>query len=109
MSSEDTFEDRLMCVQFCLKGKVFLFRVSVYLLFSFLLQETIKSVILRSYVYLKLKNDTNYLMTSEDTVEDLLMNVQLYIKSKVFSFRVTIHLLFSLLLQKKLKIVFLPP
>ena len=33
-------------------------------------------------------------MTSEDTVEDPLMSVQFYIKSKVFSFRVTVHLLY---------------
>ena len=48
-------------------------------------------------------------MTSEDTVEDPLMSVQFYIKSKVFSFRVTVHLLFSFLLQETLKSVFLPP
>ena len=48
-------------------------------------------------------------MTSEDTVEDPLMSVQLYIKSKVYSFRVTVRLLFSFLLQETLKSVFLPP
>ena len=48
-------------------------------------------------------------MTSEDTVEDPLMSVQLYIKSKVFLFRVTVHLFFfSFLLQKTLESVFLP-
>ena len=48
-------------------------------------------------------------MTSGDKVEDPLRSVQFYIKSKVFSFQVTIHLLFSFLLQEMLKSVFLPP
>ena len=48
-------------------------------------------------------------MTSEDRVEDPLMSVQLYMKSKVFSFRVTVHLLFSFLKQETLRSVFLPP
>ena len=47
-------------------------------------------------------------MTSEDTVVDPLMGVQFNVKSKVFSFRITVHLLFSFLLQKTLKSVFLP-
>ena len=37
------------------------------------------------------------------------MSVQFYIKSKIFSFCVTFHLLFSFLLKKTLKSVFLPP
>ena len=61
------------------------------------------------YDYLKLKNNANYLMTSEDTAEDLLKSVHFYIKSKVFFFRVTVHLLFSFSLQETLKSVFLPP
>ena len=48
-------------------------------------------------------------MTSEDTVEDPLMSVQFYIKSKVFSIRVTVYPLFSFLMQESLKSVFLPP
>ena len=138
--------------------------------FSFLLQKTLKSIFLPRYESLKLNHDTNYLMTSEDTVEDPLMSVQFYIKTKsffilcyspstvlifiakdawicisttvwifktkpwhklfddiwrhgwrsvdecsvlykeqkFFSFRVTVHLLFSFLLQKTLKSVFLP-
>ena len=40
---------------------------------------------------LKLNHDINYLMTSEDMVEDPLMSVQFYLKSRVF-FRVTVHL-----------------
>ena len=47
-------------------------------------------------------------MASKDTVEDPLMSVQFYIKCKVFSFRVALYLLFSFLLQKSLKSVFLP-
>ena len=76
MISDDTVEDPLMNVQFYIKSKVFSFRVTVHLLFSFLLQGTLKSDFLPHYGYLKLNNDTNYLMTSEDTVEDPLMSVQ---------------------------------
>ena len=109
MTSEDTVEDPLMSVQFYIKSKVFSFRVTVHLLFSFLLQKTPTSVFLPRYESLQLNHDTNYLTTSEDTVEDPLMSVQFYIMSKVFSFRVTVHLLFSFLLQKTLKSVFLTP
>ena len=109
MTSEDAFEDPLMSVQFYIKSKVFSFRVTVHLLFSFLLQETLKSVFLPPFDSLKLNHDTNYLMKYEDPFEDPLMSVQFYIKSKVFSFRVTVHLLFSFLLHETLKSVFLPP
>ena len=48
-------------------------------------------------------------MTTEDTVEDPLMSVYFYIKSKsFFSFCVTFHLLFSFFLLETLKSVFLP-
>ena len=47
-------------------------------------------------------------MTFEDTVEDPLVSVQFYVKSKSFSFRFTVHLVFLFLLQKTLKSVFLP-
>ena len=83
--------------------------MTVHLLLSFLLQKTLKSVFLPRYESLKLNHDTNYLMTSEDTVEDPLMSVQFYIKSKVFSFRVRVNLMFSFLLPKTLKSVFLRP
>ena len=86
MTSEDTVEDPLMSVQLYIMSKVFSFRVTVHLLFSFLLQKTLKSVFLTPYDSLQLNHDTNYLMTSEDTVEDPLMGVQFYIKSKVFDF-----------------------
>ena len=83
MTSEDTVEDPLMSVQFFIKSKIFVsFRVTVHLLFSFLLQKTLKSVFLPRYEPLKLNHGTNSLMTSEDTVEDPLMSVQFYIKSK---------------------------
>ena len=44
-------------------------------MFSFLLQQTLKSVFLPRYESSKLNHDTNYLMTSEVTVEDPLMSV----------------------------------
>ena len=53
-------------------------------LLSFLLQKTLKFVFLQRYESLKLNHDTDYLMTSEDTVEDPLMSVQFYIKSQSF-------------------------
>ena len=85
MTSEDTVEFPFMSVQFYIKSKVFLLRVTVYLMFSFLLQKTLKSLFLPRYESLKLNHDTNHLMTSEDTVEEPLMSVQFYIKSKSFS------------------------
>ena len=85
MKSEDTVEDSLMSVQGLYKEQEFFpFRVTVHLLFSFSLQMTLKSVFLPRYESLNLNHDTNYLMTSEDTVEDPLMSVQFYIKSKSF-------------------------
>ena len=86
MTSEDTAEDSLKSVHFYIKSKVFFFRVTVHLLFSFSLQETLKSVFLPPYDPLKLNHDTIYLMTSEDTAEDPLMSVHFYLKSKVFYF-----------------------
>ena len=108
MTSEDTVEDPLMSIQIYIKSKSFSFRVTVHLLFSFLLKKRLKSVFLPPYESLKLNHATNHLMTSEDTVEDPLMSVHFYIKGKSFSFRVTVHLLFSLSLQKTLESVFLP-
>ena len=84
MTSEDTVEHPLMSVQFHVKSKSFSFRVTVHLVFSFLLQKTLKFVFLPHYESLKLNHDTDYLMTSEDTVEDPLMSVQFYIKSQSF-------------------------
>ena len=86
MTSEDTVEDPLMRVQFYIKSKRFPFPVTVHLLFSFLLQKTLKSVFLQGYESLKLNHDTNYLMTSEETVEDPLRSVQFYLNSKFFNF-----------------------
>ena len=79
MTSEDTVEDPLMSVQFYIKSTVFSFRVTVHLLLSFLLPKMLKSVFLPPYASLKINQDTNHLMTSEDTVEDPLMSVQFYI------------------------------
>ena len=84
MTSEDTVENPLMSFQFYLKSKFFWFCVLVHLLFSFLLQKTLKSVFLPRYESLKINHDTIYLMTSEDTLEDPLMSFQFYLKSKFF-------------------------
>ena len=108
MTSEDTVDDLLTSVQFYMKSMVFSFRLTVHLLFSFLLQKTLKSVFLAQYESLKLHHDANYLMTSQDTVEDPLMSVNFTKRARVFSIRVTVHLLFSFLLQKTLEPVFLP-
>ena len=108
MTSEDTVEDPLMSVQFCVKSKSISFRVTVHHVFSFLLQNTLKSVFLPRYDSLKLNHDTNYLVTSEDTVEDPLMSVQFYVKSKSFFISCYRPSCVSFLLQKTLKSVFLP-
>ena len=102
MTSEDAVEDPLVSVQFYIKSKNFSFRVTVHLLFSFSLQKTLKSIFLPRYESFKLNHYTNYLMTSEDAVEDPLVSVQFCIKSKSFSFRITVHLLFSFSLHETL-------
>ena len=53
-------------------------------MFYFLLQKTLKYVFLPPYDSLKLNHDGNYLILYEDTVEDPLMSVQFYKKSKSF-------------------------
>ena len=53
-------------------------------MFQFLLQKLLKSVFLTRYESLNLNHDTNCLMKSEETVEDPLMTVEIYIKSKSF-------------------------
>ena len=103
------FKIRWWVFTFIKRARIFPIRVTVHLLFSFLLQKTLNSVLLPRYKSLKLHHDTNYLMTSEDTVEDPLMSVQFYKKSQnFFPFRFTVHLLFSFLLQKTLNSVLLP-
>ena len=77
-------------------------------MFSFFLQKTLKSVFLPRYESLKLNHDIDYLMTSEDTVEDPLMSVQFYLKCNSFFISCYSPSIFSLLLQKTLKFVFLP-
>ena len=107
MTSEDAVEDPLMGVQYYKKIKSFLFRVTVHLFFSFLLQKTLESVFLPRYESLKLNHGNNYLMKSEDTVEDPLMDVQFYIKHQ--SFFISCYSPSTVfLLQKTLKSVFLP-
>ena len=86
MTSEDTVEDSLMSVQFYVKSKSFFISCYSPKLFSFLLQKTHRSVFLKRYHTLQLNHDTNYLMTSEDTVDDPLMSVQFNVKSKSFFF-----------------------
>ena len=86
MKSEDTVADPLMSVQFYIKSKIFFILCLSYLLISFLLQETLKSVSLPLYGYLKQKNNTNNLKTSEDTVEDPLTSVNFYIKQEFLHF-----------------------
>ena len=84
MTSEDTVEDPLMSVQFYIKSKgFFISRYSPSSVFIFL-QKTLLSVFLPRCRSQKIHNDKNYLVTSEDTVEDPLMSVQFYIKSKGF-------------------------
>ena len=77
MTSEDAVKDPMVSVQFYIKSKSFSFRVTVHLLFSFSLQKTLKSVFLPRCESLNLIHGTKNLMTSEDTVEDPLMSVQL--------------------------------
>ena len=84
MTSEDMAEDPLIFFNFMKTARVFPFRVTVHLLFSFLMQKTLESVILPRYESLKLNHDTNYLMTSKDTVVDPLKSVQFRIKSRSF-------------------------
>ena len=102
MTSEDKNEDSLMSVQSYIKNK----SVTVNPLFSFLLQKMLKSVFLPPYDSLKLNHDKNYLLTSEDMVEDSLMSVHFFIKSNGFSLRVTVHLLFSIYYKRRLNLYF---
>ena len=85
MTSEDTVEDPLMSVQLFIKSKSFFITCySPSAVFVFFLQNTPKSVFLPRYGSSELNHDTDHLMTSEDTVEDPLMSVQFYMKSRSF-------------------------
>ena len=64
--------------------KFFHFVLQSIYCFYFYCKRRSKSVVLRRYESLKLNSDTNYLMKSEDTVEDPLISVQLYIESNSF-------------------------
>ena len=84
MTSEDTVEDPFMSFQFYIKSKSFFNSFySPSTVSIFFLEKTLKSVFLPRYA-LKLNHDTNYLLTSEDTVEDPLMSAQFFIKRKFF-------------------------
>ena len=109
MTSEDTVEDPLMSVHFYVKSKSFSFRVTVFLLFSFLLQKTLKSLFLPPFESLKLNHDRNYLITSEDTTEDPLMSVQSYINSKVFHFVLKSIYYFHFCFKRRLNLYFYHP
>ena len=85
MTSEDTVEDSLMGIQFYKKSKNFFilcYSPSTVFIFN---EKKLKSAFLPRYESLKLNHDTNYLMTSEDRIEDPLTSVHFYIKSKSFS------------------------
>ena len=94
MTSEDTVEDSLMSVQFYIKSKKFFISCYNPSTVIILLQKTLIYIFVQRYEFLKLNHDRNYLMTSEDTAEDPLMSVQFYTKSKVFSFRMRVYLMF---------------
>ena len=81
MLSEDKVVDPLMGVQFNIKSKSF-FQFVLKSIYCFFLQKALKSVFVPRYESLKLNHATNYLMESEDTVEDPLMSFQFYINSK---------------------------
>ena len=83
MTSEDTVEDPLKSVQLKRARVFFYFGLQSVYCFHFY-YKTLKSVFPPRYESFKLNHDTNYLMTSEDTVNDLLMSVLFYIKSKSF-------------------------
>ena len=84
MTSEDTVEDSLMSVQFYINSKKFFISCYNPSTVIILLQKTLKYIFVQRYEFLKLNHDRNHLMTSEVTVEDSLMSVHFYIKSKSF-------------------------
>ena len=107
VTSEDTVEDPLMSVQFYMKSKSFFFSCySPSTFIIFITKKTLKYVFVQRYEFLKLNHGRNHLMTSEDTVDDPLMSVQFYIKSMVFSFRVTVDLLLSFYCKRRLNLYF---
>ena len=108
MTSEYTVEDPLMNAQFYIKSKSFFILGYCPSAVFFLLQNTLKSVFLPRYKSLKLTHDTIFLMTSEDRVEDPLMSVQFYIKSKSFFILGYCPSAVFFLLENTLKSVFLP-
>ena len=105
---EDTVEDPLKSVQFYIKSKSFFISCYSPSTVFILLQKTLKPVFLPRHKSLILNHDTNYLMTSEDTVEDPLMSVQFYITSKSFFIPCCRPSTVFILLQKTLDSAFLP-
>ena len=99
---------RWLVFNFIKTTRVFSIRVTTHLIFSFLLQKTLESVFLPRYESLKLNHDTNYLMTSEDTVVDPIMSNQFHIKGKSFFISCYSQSTVYFLLQKTLKFVFRP-
>ena len=108
MPSEDTVQDTLMGVQFYIKSKRFFISCCNTSTVSFSLQKALNFVILPRYKSLKLNHDTNYLIKSEDTVDDPLMSVQFCIKSKNFFISCYSPSTVFIFFQKPLKSVFLP-
>ena len=106
---EDTVEYPLMSVHFYIKSKSFFISCYSPSTVFILLQKTLDSEFLPPYESLNLNHSTNYVMTSVSIVEDQLMSVQFYIKSKIFSFLVTVHLLFSFYCKKRLILYFYHP
>ena len=85
MTSEDTVEVPVMCVEFYIKSISFFISCYSPSTVFILMRKTPKSAFHPRYESLKPNHDTNHLMTSEDTVEDPLMSVQFYLNSKSFS------------------------
>ena len=84
MKSEDTVEDPLMSFQFYINSKsVFISCYSPSSVFFFIAKDAEICISTMPWIF-KTKPWQNFLMTSEDTVEDPLMSVQFYIKSKSF-------------------------
>ena len=84
MKSEDTVEDPLMSFQFYINSKsVFISCYSPSIVFIFIAKDVWICISTMLWIF-ETKQWQNFLMTSEDTVEDPLMIVQFYIKSKIF-------------------------
>ena len=83
MTSEDAIEDPLMSVQFYIKS-FFISYYSPSTVFIFI-AKGYKSVFLQRYESLKLHHDRSYIVTFEDTIEDLLMCSVFYKEQELFN------------------------